>query len=330
MATLEDIRKKLQAMENRKSGANRQTGASLTYPFWNIPENESVALRFLPDADQNNTFFWRERQLINLSFPGIKGEDESKTVVVKVPCVEMWGDTCPILSEVRPWWNDKSLEEQARKYWKKRSYLFQAFINDDPLKEEEKPDNPIRRFILGPQIFNIVKDALMNPDMENIPVDYLNGTDFRIKRTKKGQYSDYSTSSWARKESALTEDQLQAIEKFSLFDLNTWLPAKPDAEGLNAIQEMFEASVNGDLYDPERWAKYYRPFGLEYDAGGDEETSSAPKAAPKAATVTAPKAEVVEEEVKPVSKPVADVAKTEAPKSAQDILAKIRNRAQQS
>jgi len=325
MASLEEIRKKLQEMESRKGGNNRQFTSGLTYPFWNIPENEAAVLRFLPDANPENTFFWRERQLINLKFPGIKGQDENKSVVVKVPCVEMWGETCPILAEVRPMWNDKSLEDTARQYWKKRSYMFQGFVNEDPLNDEEKPENPIRRFILGPQIFNIVKDALMDPDMENIPVDYLNGTDFRITRTKKGQYADYSTSKWGRKESSLTEEQLEAIEKHGLFDLNEWLPKKPDAAGLNAISEMFEASVDGELYDPERWASYYRPYGLEYDASDDDDKGSAgetteTKTEAKTETVTETKAE------EPVEEKV-EVKAEGGAKSAQDILAKIRNRA---
>jgi len=322
MASLDEIRKKLQEMESRKQGGNRQFTTGLTYPFWNIPENEAAVIRFLPDADPNNTFFWRERQLINLSFPGIKGQDEHKTVVVKVPCVEMWGDACPILAEIRPMWDDKSLEDTARKYWKKRSYMFQGFVNEDPLNEEDKPENPIRRFILGPQIFNIVKDALLDPDMENVPVDYLNGTDFRITRTKKGQYADYSTSKWARKESSLTEEQLEAIEKFSLVDLNDWLPAKPDAAALNAISEMFEASINGELYDPEQWAKYYRPYGLEYDASDDKNSSSE-----TTETKTEAKAEEVKEEAAPAATLEPEVsAATGSAKSAQDILAKIKAR----
>lgn len=326
MASLQEIRQKLQDMEARKGG-NRQSNSGLTYPFWNIPENEAAVLRFLPDDNPENTFFWRERQLINLTFPGIKGQDENKTVVVKVPCVETWGDPCPILAEVRPMWNDKSLEDTARKYWKKRSYMFQGFVVEDPLNEDESPENPIRRFILGPQIFNIVKDALMDPDMENIPVDYLNGTDFRITRTKKGQYADYSTSKWARKESALTEPQLEAIEKYGLTDLNDWLPARPDAEALNAISEMFEASLDGDLYDPERWAKYYRPFGLEYDTSDDKSNSSDKKTEAKTEAAPEPKATTESSDEAEPAKPAVEVKAEGSPKSAQDILAKIRSRA---
>ena len=45
----------------------------------------------------------------------------------------------------------------GRKYWKKKSYIFQGFVTQNPLNEDSTPENPIRRFIIGPQIFNIIR-----------------------------------------------------------------------------------------------------------------------------------------------------------------------------
>ena len=193
MASLAEIRAKLQAMESKGSGSKQQSGGdNAIYPHWNIDEGTSATLRFLPDADVDNTFFWQERQMIRLTFPGIKGGD-MKPVTVQVPCAEMYGDTCPVLTEVRPWFKDPSLEDMGRKYWKKRSYIFQGYVTENPMTEANTPENPIRRFVISPQIFNIIKSALMDPDMENMPTDYMNGTDFRVTKTTKGQYADYST-----------------------------------------------------------------------------------------------------------------------------------------
>lgn len=325
MATLADIRKKLEALENNTKTTSSNSGTSLAYPFWNIGENETVQIRFLPDADGDNTFFWKELQMINLEFPGVKGGDENKPVYLKVPCVEMWGETCPVHAELRPMFKDPSLEEVARKYWKKRSYVFQGFVIDNPITEDvdNAPENPIRRFNLGRQLFNIVKNALMDPDMENLPTDYVNGLNFRITRTKKGQYNDYNASSWSRKETSLTKEQLEAIEEYGLFDLNDWMPKKPTAEQLNAIFEMFEASLEGELYDPERWAQYYRPWGLEFEGAGSTETTTEAKTETKAE----PKVEIVEEtkeETVAEESPNANAGTSSA--TAQDILAKIRSR----
>ena len=159
----------------------------------------------------------------------------SKPVTVQVPCVEMWGEACPILAEVRTWFKDPSLEEMGRKYWKKKSYLFQGFVRENPLADDQTPANPIRRFIISPQIFNIIKNALMDPEMENLPTDYSAGLDFNIKKTSKGGYADYSTSSWARKETALSSDEQAAIDSHGLYNLADFLPKKPSDVELKEI-----------------------------------------------------------------------------------------------
>ena len=326
MATLADIRAKLEALENNKQ-PRRSTGSSLVFPFWDIAENETVQIRFLPNGDPDSDFFWEELQMINLDFPGVKGGDENKPVYIKVPCVEMWGDTCPVHAELRPMFKDASLEDTARKYWKKRSYIFQGLVLDSTLDEKELSENPIRRVNLGKQLFNIVKNALMDPDMDNLPTDYVNGLNFRITRTKKGQYNDYNSSTWSRKETALTEDQLNAIEEHGLFNLKDWMPKKPSAEHLNAIFEMFEASLEGELYDPERWASYYRPWGLEYNGPGKKDTSETVEVKKESSVERVQNLSVTktEEETETVAESPSISASTSS-SSAQDILAKIRNR----
>ena len=336
MASLAEIRAKLSSMETKPGSKNNSQSDNAIYPHWNIDEGTSAVLRFLPDSDPDNTFFWVERQMIRLTFPGVKG-GENKPVTVQVPCGEMYGDTCPVLTEVRPWFKDASLEDMGRKYWKKRSYIFQGFVTENPLNEES-PENPIRRFVISPQIFNIIKSALMDPDMENIPTDYVAGTDFRVTKTTKGQYADYSTSKWARKESALDEVQLAAVDTNGLHNLADFLPAKPTAEGYQAITEMFAASVDGELYDPERWGNFYKPYGVEVPSTATPATSAPAQAAAPVAPAAAPVAPTVETAAPVATAPVVETAAPVAPaapaapevdkgkQSADDILQMIRNR----
>lgn len=335
-SALDAIRAKLMKLENTGSESKGSKDESI-YPFWNMAEGKSSLLRFLPDGNNNNTFFWVERQMISLEFPGVKGQDENKRITLRVPCGEMYGDPCPVLTETRPWWNDPSLTDMARKYWKKRTYVFQGFVVEDGMESEEKPANPIRKFMIGPQIFNIIKAALMDPDMENIPIDYVNGTDFRLAKTNKGQYADYSTSKWARRERALSEEELAAIDQYGLPDLNDALPPRPTPEHYAAIKEMFEASVNGELYDPERWAQFYRPYGVEMPSGPKLQETTESVAAP--AKPQMPKNTVVKEasledddnDDIPWEEPATEVnvqtvKETPAKKAPEDILAMIRNR----
>lgn len=327
MASLAEIRAKLQEANNRSSGNSTGGGDNAIYPHWNMQEGREAVVRFLPDGNADNTFFWVERAMIKLPFAGIKGETDSRNTIVQVPCVEMYNDgtTCPILSEVRGWFKDKSLEDMGRKYWKKRSYIFQGFVTDDPLNEERTPENPIRRFIIGPQIYQIIKGALMDPELEELPTDYLRGVDFRIKKTSKGGYADYSTSQWSRKERGLSDTENAAVEQHGLFNLNDFLPKKPTDVELQVMKEMFEASVDGEAYDMDKWGQYFRPAGMSQATGDPNKAANAPAApAPTPAAETAPAAAPVTEA------PAAETATTEDNGSgrAQDILAMIRNRQQ--
>ena len=328
MASLAEIRARLQAAESNKGGQSTG-GDNAIYPHWNMDEGHSATLRFLPDGDSKNTFFWAERAMIKLPFAGVKGEMDSKQVQVQVPCVEMWGEACPILAEVRTWFKDKSLEDMGRKYWKKRSYIMQGFVRENPLSDDKTPENPIRRFIIGPQIFTLIKSALMDPELEELPTDLMRGLDFRITKTSKGGYADYSTSKWSRKETALTEAEQAALAQHGLFTLNEFLPKKPTEVELRVMKEMFEASVDGQSYDPDRWGQYFRPAGV---AAPSASSSSAPvvdeEAAPVSVTPVAKAAPAVssfDEDDAPVA--TAPVAKpATGGQNAQDILAMIRAR----
>ena len=89
---------------------------------------------------------------------------------------------------------------------------------------------------------------------------------------------------------------------------------------------MFEASVDGQTYDPDRWSQYYKPAGFQGGNGSTGDEAATPKAAP---------APVVNEDVPfepdapaeaaaPVQAPAA--AAGQSSQRAEDILAMIRNR----
>jgi hypothetical protein len=237
----------------------------------------------------------------------------------------MWQETCPVLTEVRTWFKDKSLEEMGRKYWKKRSYIFQGFVRENPLGDDKTPENPIRRFIIGPQIFTLIKGALMDPELEELPTDLLRGLDFRISKTSKGGFADYSTSKWSRRERSVTEVEAAAIEAHGLFNLSDFLPKKPTDVELKVMKEMFEASVDGEAYDMDRWGQYFKPAGMG-SATGDPHRATANTSTPAAKA-----SEDFDEESAPAAKaaPAATPASADGASRAQDILAMIRNRQKQ-
>ena len=235
--------------------------------------------------------------------------------------MEMYGEACPILNEVRAWFKDPSLEDQGRKYWKKRSYIFQGFVVEDGLKETEKSENPIRRFIIGPQIFQLIRGALLDPEMDDLPTDAVNGVDFKLIKTSKGGYADYSTSKWSRRSRPLDDKEAAALEAHGLFSLKDYLPKKPTDVEIKVIKEMFEASVDGEPFDMDRWGQYFKPAGMSQSTGD-----------PNRPAAVAPVADVedFEEPKSTVSAKQDSVASTSSGSSkAEDILAMIRNRPKQ-
>ena len=148
-------------------------------------------------------------------------------------------------------------------------------------------------------------------------------------RSSKGGFADYNGSKWSRKESALTEAEQAAIAAHGLYDLSTFLPKKPTDVELKVIKEMFEASVDGQPYDTERWGQYFRPAGVQAPAGAPtpatDEDTPAPAAKP-ALKVSTPASDFDDEEDTPTA--AAPVATAKPTQKAEDILAMIRARQQ--
>lgn len=303
MATLADIQAKLLAQANKNTERSTSgSGDNASFPFWNVPENTSATIRFLPDGDADNVFFWVERQIIKMPFQGVTGKDD-RPVEVQVPCVDMFGDTCPVRTAITPWWKDDDKKDLARVYYKKKSFLFQGFVVNSPFEEENTPENPIRRFVINPSIFEIIKNSLMNPEMEDLPIDFDGGRDFKLTKTKKGEYANYGTSQWSFKTRSLSDAERAAIETNKLWNLKEFLGPRPDKDGIDMIKAMFNDSLAGNPFDMESYGKVYRPFGMR---GGAEAAPSKP-AASAAPAASAP-------------------AAGGGSKSAADILARLKNR----
>ena len=92
---------------------------------------------------------------------------------------------------------------------------------------------------------------------------------------------------------------------------------------------MFEASVDGEAYDADRFGQYFRPAGMAARTGDPNVSSTngtatsrteAPAATPAPAAETAPVAEATPAPKAEESKPA------ESENNAQDILAMIRSR----
>jgi hypothetical protein len=256
---LEELRSRLK--QEQEKTKKFEGGDKSGYQFWNIPDGEYSSIRFLPNGnDSADGFFWVEKIVVKLPFAGVRGKSTNQ-IMVQVPCMLTYGENCPIQDEIKPLW--KTDEDTARIYYKKKSFILHGFVRKNAVKDDQPPESPIRRFNINSKLMKNIQAGLMDPDMEDMPTDVLNGSDFHIYKTMQGKFADYSTSKWARKSSPLTEEEALAIEKYGLADLTTYLPKKPDEQALAVIMDMFVDSMNGEAYDLEKYGKFYKPFGLD-------------------------------------------------------------------
>lgn len=238
---MSDIASRMAALKSAHTPKPKSTGSNSYYPFYNMGYDENCVIRFLPDLNTNNPLvFMYEKMTHNL--PTADGKSMS------VPCLKMYGESeCPICKRAAEHYKAEGKESKIGKMlYVKRSYLTQALVVKDPLpyKEGETPATGQVRIVgISPSIYGKIQSAFADDDLRNPPEDYKSGTDFMIKKTKKGEYANYENSKFLRDERALSDAEMVAIEG-KLVDLSTLRPAKPEVTEL--IMKM-EAAIAGTL-----------------------------------------------------------------------------------
>jgi len=272
------------AANKEGSGGNGEQRVNNYYPFWNMKSGQSAKIRFLPDADESNPRgFMVEKVSHNLTINGQK-----KTV----PCLSMYGEDCPVCKISQDYYKAKD-EVNGKKYWRKKQYLAQALVVEDPLPADpetgETHAGKVRFLALGFQIYNIIKEAFASEDdpLEGIPYDFEDGYDFIIKRTDQGQYPSYTTGTkFMSKQRALTEDEL-AVAEAGMVELKTLLPKNP---GFDKVDAQLSADLNGEEYSDDS-AKPASKAAPKQKGGDDDDSpfveSAKPVKAPKPAPAPA-------------------------------------------
>ncbi len=322
MSNIAALRAKLQASAQKGDSTAKSKGSggdNASFPFWDIPVGQSATIRFLPDADPTNDYFWVKREVIKLPFSGVIGGEypTDKDVTVTVPCIDMFGMKCPIVAATKHLWDKDETKDLARVYYKKRSWIFQGLVVNSPLSEENAPENPIRRFVINKSIYDIVYEALLDPDLDNMPTDFDGGLDFTIKKTQKGEWANYGTSTFARKSRSLSEVERSAVDTHGLFNLKDALGAVPSADAIEALKQMLKDSMDGLPYDMDSFGQYFRPYGAR---GGD--TGGQRAAAPAQQQRSTPSASESENQVEAASAAASDGGSS----NAKAILERLRVR----
>ncbi len=281
----------LKAAFDKKTGGGSGGDQSwkLFFPFWKAPDDTTTVVRFLPDLDEDNSLGFLVENLQHELV--INGQRK------KVPCLAMHGEHCPICELSRKYY-DEGNEEMGKKYYKKKSYIGQVIVVETPVEHDQS--QLVKLIEFGPAVFKQIQAAFQSGDLEEAPYELKGGYNFRIKKTKSGQYASYSTSSFQPKQSDLDDDVVESLQLFNLADYRGKKIERPSVEAMLVADQT----------------------GQSYGDDGEDEGASAP-AAKAARPAPAPRAEK--------SDAAAPAAKSEssAPAAGKsgDVLARLRARA---
>ena len=221
------------AFDNKASGSGGGDQSwKLYYPFWKMDVDGTAVIRFLPDLDEdsNSLGFLVENLTHELT---INGEKK------KVACLSMFGEACPICALSAKFY-DADDETNGHKFYKKRSYIGQIYVVESPIEHDQA--RLVKYIEFGPKIFKQIQAAFKSGDLEEFPQDLKGGYNFRIKKTKSGNFADYGTSSFSPKQTALDD---AIIEKLELVDLKTLRTPRTDVAILEAM--LVAAQTGGSL-----------------------------------------------------------------------------------
>lgn len=277
------------AIKNRFAASNSNSNTNNYYPFFKMPDDAQARIRFLPDANEDNPLGFLIEKLTH----SLKVNGENKTV----PCLSQHGDDCPICKVAKDYY-DRDDKVNGKLYYKKRTYLAQALVIEDPIVDgkHENCEGKVKLVSIGYSLFKIIKDAFESGELDEAPFEYEGGTDFLIKKTKQGEFASYTLSKFARKSTDLDADQQEHV-KANLVDLSTLLPKKPDA---TFVANLLEAALTGkslkgedddtDDDDMGAFAKMKAKAASKAKATDDEDDDAPTK--PEVKATPAPKAVV--------------------------------------
>lgn len=212
------------AFTSKTSGGGDQSW-KLFFPFWKMPTDATSTVRFLPDTDDDNPLGFVVENLTHELV--VNGKRE------KVACLKMYGEDCPICTLSQKYYDEKDPEHNealGKKYYRKKSYISQVLVIDSPV--EHDAEQLVKLMDFGPAIFNLIQAAFKSGDLEEAPYELKGGYNFRIKKTKSGEYASYSTSSFAPKQTNVADDVIAALELYNLSDYRT---PKTSREQLEAM-----------------------------------------------------------------------------------------------
>lgn len=275
---MDDATAESQNAKLKESLKNRGGGSSnVFYRYKNMDFGSTATIRFLPASaeileNEVQPKFWVPKKVIRLRFEN--PEQAESEVILPIPAMQMYTNCKTendlVLKQAKALFDEaealgkKGKEEESKQVRAKASYhwhrgetIAQCFVIRSPFTEQDPPENIIRLVELNKQIMNVI-NATLNSDDAEVKLEYWpchgrKGTNFVIKKSKSGDWPKYDAGScFSRTTSSWTTEQVEAMEKFGLFNLEMFLPARPSNEEYELLAEIVRLSIEGErVWNPD-------------------------------------------------------------------------------
>lgn len=270
---------------NSEAGENQQSDL---FKLWTIQPGNSVYIRFFPDPDENNPVYWRPKAYHRLQFTAIRQPDGTLTYPERPVNVDVPGWNCkaneaannnlskdyllysvddPVQKMIKDLFNgDDASKELYRKLKVKTQYMMYGIIT----RYDAQPEfvGKAYRFIVVPQLFDIIRDNLSDEDYSTAPCDVNFGYDFKVTMSKQGEFNDYKSSKFTpqSKYYAVTDEMNAEFASHHFKPLQEWLMKVPTPEQSATIEKMTQAVMTNEPFEA-AWANDYVPYGYHLHDG---------------------------------------------------------------
>jgi len=224
----------------RKAFAQKPSVSDVYYQFYLMQTNQTTKIRCLPNKGELLSHVFLHE--ITEHYLTINGDRR------RVPCLGMYDEDCPICAVAQKFYRAGD-EISGSKYYKKKKYLGNAQIVEDPLGEgEDSAVGQVRVVSFSNQLFKLISEELTREDNDIDPIDYKEGYDLIIKKTKKGQWADYTAGTgFSRKPRAIDDKTIKLLEE-KLFDIRTFVPKNP---GIDVVNNLLRQALSGEEEEQE-------------------------------------------------------------------------------
>lgn len=229
---LADIKGRIKELNQERSGGNRKRNFNEDFfPFFFMDAGDEAVVRILPDIDRTNPNLWYvERFNHKLN---IDGRDYS----VVCPTTYERGAECPICAAANAYYKSGD-EERGKQHWRGKpiANLQVLVLSHGEIKNDEGESldftNKVCRVSFTWQVLSALLEQIPNFDDDDVPFCGIpEGYNFILKSTKNGDNKVWSFSTFERKPSTLTDEQIAIVEE-SLVEYSTLLPQRPSIEKL--------------------------------------------------------------------------------------------------